>query len=166
MLRMSSTLFAVLLVVVGGFVATTTGSLPPSVATHFGGGYLANGWMGRDDYLVFSLTFSTLLPLVVAGIVGWLPRLFPHLVNVPNRDYWLAAERRALTFERLAISGVALGALLSFFMGGVHWLILQANALVPPRLPAREFWTLLIVFLVLLTAWIGVLWTKFRNVGT
>jgi hypothetical protein len=26
-------------------------------------------------------------------------------------------------------------------MGGVHWLILQANAVVPPRLPADAFWT-------------------------
>jgi hypothetical protein len=164
MLRTCSLLFAGVLIVVGWFVATTTSSLPGSVATHFGTGLLANGWMARDDYLVFSLAFSTLLPVFVAGVVGWLPRLFPKLVNVPNRDYWLAPERSAATLERLAVSGVSLGALLSIFMGGVHWVILQANAVVPPRLPAGAFWTVVISFLVLLTAWIGTLWTRFRNI--
>ena len=47
----------------------------------------------------------------------------------------------------------------------VHWLILEANAVVPPRLPANAFWTLMAVFLVLLTVWIGALWTRFRNVA-
>ena len=163
-MRIWSMLFGVVLIAVAWFVVATTGNLPPSVATHFGASYLANGWMARDDYLVFSLTFSTPLPIVVAGVVGWLPRLFPKLVNVPNRDYWLTPERSAVTLDRLAISGLALGALLSAFMGGVHWLILQANAVVPPRLPARDFWALLIAFLMLLTMWIGALWTKFRNV--
>ena len=165
MLRICSLLFAVVLIVVGWFIVTTTAGLPASVASHFGGGWLANGWMARDDYLVFSLAFSTLLPLIVAAIVGWLPRLYPNLVNVPNRDYWLVPERRTTMLDTLALSGVALGALLSIFMGGIHGLILKANAVVPPRLPAGDFWTLLIAFLVLLTVWIGVLWTRFRNVG-
>jgi hypothetical protein len=165
MLRIASMLFAAVLAAVGWFIVTTTRELPSTVATHFGPGFLANGGMARDDYLVFSLTFSILVPLVVAGIVGWIPRLFPKLVNVPNRDYWLAPERRAATLESLALSGIALGALLSTFMGGVHWLILKANAVVPPRLPANAFWTLMVAFLVLLTVWIGALWTRFRNVA-
>jgi hypothetical protein len=56
-------LFAAVLAAVGWLIVTTTRELPSTVATHFGAGFLANGWMARDDYLVFSLAFSILVPL-------------------------------------------------------------------------------------------------------
>jgi hypothetical protein len=163
MLRLCSMLFAAVLIVVAWFIVTTTGRLADVVATHFGGDYLANGFMTRDGYLAFSLAFSTVLPVIVAGAVGLLPRLFPRSVNVPNRDYWLAAERRDATLESIAIRAILLGALLAIFMVGVHWLILQANAAVPPQLPARAFWAMLIAFLVAFAAWIVAFWSRFRN---
>jgi hypothetical protein len=46
----------------------------------------------------------------------------------------------------------------------VHWLILQANAVVPPRLPARPFWTMLIAFLAAVAFWIWAFWSRFRDV--
>ena len=165
MLRLCSLLFALVLIVAGWFIVTTTGQLPDPVATHFGTGYLANGWMTRDGYLAFSLAFSVFLPVIVAGVVGWLPRLFPRSVNVPNKDYWLASERSAATFESIAVRAVVLGGLLAAFMAGVHWLILKANAAVPPQLPARLFWMMLIAFLIAFAAWIGAFWSRFRNVA-
>ena len=165
MLRVCSVLFAAVLIAVAWFIVTTTGRLGAAVATHFAGGFLANGWMQRGDYLTFSLTFSTVLPVIIAAMVGWLPRLFPGAVNIPHRDYWLAPQRRAATFERLAVQGVLLGILLSVFMAGVHWLILQANAIIPPRLPAQPFWTLLIAFLTAFAFWIWAFWSRFRNVA-
>ncbi len=163
MMRLCSMLFAAVLIVVAWFIVTTTGHLAEPVATHFGGDYLANGFMTRDGYVAFSLAFSTVLPVIVAGAVGWLPRLFPRAVNVPNRDYWLAPERRDATLESIAIRAILLGGLLALFMAGVHWLILQANAAVPPQLPARAFWTMLIAFLVAFAAWIGGFWSRFRD---
>ena len=165
MLRLASSLFVVLLIVVAWFIVTTTRQLADPVATHFGAGYLANGWMTRDGYLAFSLAFTTFLPTVIASLVGGLPRIFPRSVNLPNKDHWLAPERRDSTLESIALRAIVLGGLLAIFMSGVHWLILQANAAVPPQLPPRLFWTLLIAFLVAFTAWIGAFWSKFRNVA-
>ena len=163
MLRICSMSFAAVLVAVAGFIATTTGKLGDTVATHFAGGFLANGWMQRSEYLASSLTFSAVLPLVIVGIVGWLPRLFPGSVNLPNRDYWLAPERSAATFDTIAVRAVLLGALLSIFMAGVHWLILQANAVVPPQLPPKPFWTMLIAFITAFAFWIWAFWSRFRD---
>jgi len=163
MLRICSMFFAVVLIVVAWFVVTTTRQLGDTVATHFGAGFVANGWEQRDGYLRFALTFSVMLPVIVAAIVGWLPRLFPRYLNVPHKDYWLAPERSAATFARIALQGVILGIVLSVFMAGVHWLILQANAVVPPRLPAKPFWTLLIAFLTALAFLIWAFWTRFRE---
>ena len=164
MFRICSILFAAVLFVVAWFVVATTGQLGDPVATHFGAGFAANGWEQRDSYRSFALAFSVVLPVLVAAIVGWLPRLLPRYVNLPHREYWLAAERRAETFESIAVRALLLGALLSVFMAGVHWLILQANAVVPPRLPAQLFWTMLIAFLTAFAFWIWAFWARFRDV--
>jgi hypothetical protein len=162
MLRISSISFAAVLFVVAWFIATTTAQLGDPVATHFGGGFVANGWEQRDGYLRFALSFATVLPLIVALIVGWVPRLFPRFINLPHRDYWLAPERRSATLETVAVRAVVLGMLVSLFMGGVHWLILQANAVIPPRLPADLFWMMLIAFLTAFAFWIWAFWSRFR----
>jgi len=165
MLRFCLMLFAPLLIIVAWFIVTTTGQLADPVATHFGSGYLANGWMTRDGYLAFSLAFSVFLPVVIAGLVVWLPRVASGPLSLPNRDYWLAPERRAATLESITVRAIAIGSLFAIFMAGVHWLILEANAAVPPQLPARLFWAMLIAFLAALTVWIGTFWSKFHNVA-
>jgi len=164
MLRICSIAFFAVLLFVAWFIVATTGQLGDTVATHFAGGFLANGWMQRGEYVAFSLTFSTVLPLIITGIVGWLPRLFPGSVNLPHRDYWLAPVRSAATFESIAVRALLLGALLSVFMAGVHGLILQANAVTPPQLPAKLFWTMVIAFLTAFAFWIWAFWSRFRDV--
>jgi fructose-specific phosphotransferase system IIC component len=164
MLRIAMTLFVLVLIAVGSFVVATTGHLTDPVATHFDRDFLANGWMTRDGYLRFTLAFATLVPVFVALAVGGLPRVAPRSVNLPNRDYWLAPERRATTLDGIAARACVLGALLAVFIAGVHALILQANATVPPQLPAAPFWTLLGVLLVVFAIWVGAFWRRYRAV--
>jgi len=76
------------------FVIYTTSYLPDTVATHFGRGNQANGWMSREGYLFFILSFMIGISTLVSFVVGSLPRKFPQWTNVPNRDYWLSTERR------------------------------------------------------------------------
>ncbi len=127
MLRIAMTLFVLVLIAVGSFVVATTGHLTDPVATHFDRDFLANGWMTRDGYLRFTLAFATLVPIVVALAVGGLPRVAPRSVNIPNRDYWLAPERRATTLDGIAARACVLGALLAVFIAGVHALILRGE---------------------------------------
>jgi hypothetical protein len=67
-------LFVLLLVVAPVVIFATSASLPARVATHFGRGGYANGWMTHDGYLMFILAFTVLLPLSVVMLVGVLPR--------------------------------------------------------------------------------------------
>ena len=101
MLRLYSTLFALVLAAVVWFIVATTQALPDPVATHFGFGYFANGWMTRDGYLRFMLAFATVLPVVIVAMIGWLPRVFPRGINIPHRDLWLAPERRGATLDSI-----------------------------------------------------------------
>jgi uncharacterized membrane protein len=158
-------LFVLLLIAVGAFIVATTGQLPERVASHFGAGNLANGWMTRSGYLVCMLVFALLLPVFVVGVVGWLPRRVPGAVNIPHRDQWMAPGRRATTLATLASHACWLGCLLAVFIAGIHFAVLEANAAVPPRLPADLFWTLLVGFLAAVALWIGALYLRYRNLS-
>jgi hypothetical protein len=161
----SMLVFVLLEITVAAFVAATTGQLPDRVASHFGQDNFPNGWMPRDAYLSFMVGFALLLPAVVVAGIALTPRLTPRRVNLPHREYWLAPERRAATMTTLSAYACWLGVLIALFIGGIHYSILVANAIVPPRLPAALFWTLLIGFCGALVLWTGALYLRFRNAG-
>lgn len=144
-------------------IALTVDRLPARVASHFGAGGLANGFMTREIYLVFTIGMIVLPPALLALVIGASVRHFPQLLNLPNRDYWLAPERRDETAEYLLAHAAWLAALLALLALGVHLLLIRANRAVPPRLDAGPFFAMLLAFLVAMTAWIGVLARRFRR---
>ena len=68
--RIAWLVFALCLAVATTFIVTTTGALPERVASHFGPGNAANGFMTRSGYLVFMLAFAVVLPVFVAAMIG------------------------------------------------------------------------------------------------
>ena len=75
--------------------------LPSAMASHFDGAGIANGWSSPGGFftIVLLVVALNLLIFVVVphGIAARRVR-----VNLPNRDYWLAPERRRETLERIA----------------------------------------------------------------
>ena len=69
-------------------------------AIHFSS--YSNGWQTKP--LFFGFFVGTLVLTVLIGFV--LPRIIPavpiRLINLPNKYYWLASERRAATAESLS----------------------------------------------------------------
>lgn len=156
-------LFVILLMVAVSFVVGTSGALPERVASHFDATGLANGYMTRDGYRLFMLAFSLGFPLLMVALISWLPRLVPDLTNIPNRAYWFAPERRETTLATLEAYALRLGCLLTVMAGGVHWLVIRANGVAPPRLENAPFLALLGAFLAALTLWIVMLLRRFRK---
>jgi uncharacterized membrane protein len=145
------------------FIAVTAGELPAVVATHFGAGGRANGWMPRNGYLVFALVLQTLLPLSVYGGVAWLPRRFEGLLNLPHRDYWLAPARREATLAWLRGFGAWLAAAMALFAIGIHAAILAANARTPARLDEPAFIGGLVAFVAAIIGGVIAMSVRFRN---
>jgi uncharacterized membrane protein len=143
------------------FIIYTARSLPETVATHFGAHNNANGWMSRNDYLMFMLSFMIGISAFVSFAVGTLPRKFPQWTNLPNRDYWLAAERREDSLNFLNAHGKRLGCLVVMMMLGMHFVLLKANHLQPPMLPVATFSSVLLGFVVALIWWIVRLYRRF-----
>lgn len=162
MRHLQPAVFAVAMLATAAFVIATTPALPPRVATHFGPAGLADGWMTRDGYRLFMLFFIAVLPLGIVAAMGWLPRVRPGWINIPNREHWLAPERRDETVVYLRAHACWLGVLMEALIAAIHYALLAANAASPPRLSTPLFVALLVGFLVGLGLWIAALYRRLR----
>lgn len=133
------------------------------VATHFDGAGRPNGWMTRSGYAIFMGAFGIGLPLLIWGLLPLLSRRYPTRVNIPNRSYWLAPERREDTILFLKWHMGWLAVLLVLFSLATHHLILMANASHPPALPRTPFFFMLGCFLAGSVVWAALLWWRFRK---
>lgn len=156
--------FLLLLTCAALFVVATGQSLPGVVASHFDAAGDANGFMARSTYVPFMFVIVVLVPLALAIIPQQMFRNPRVRINLPNRDYWLAPERRAETVEFLSRQAVRFSTILLAFLCYVHWLVIQANKSVPPKLSSQWLVAGLVVFLVATLVWVVALVGRFRNV--
>ncbi|WP_139379581.1 DUF1648 domain-containing protein [Zoogloea sp. LCSB751] len=155
--------FLVLQAVLTGFVWHSAQTLPPIVASHFSASGIANGFMPRQAYVIgFSLLLIG-IPLLIAFLPGSLARRSSAHLNIPNRPYWLAPERRDMTLSFISSHGKWFAAAVSLFLGYVHWLIVQANRLQPPTLSSADILGGLAIFLLALGIWLAGLYLRFRK---
>jgi hypothetical protein len=154
---------AVLLAGAAAFVLISGSSLPPLVASHFGVGGTANGFMSRNGYLAFMLIGTIVMPLLMVVPQRLVRTIPPRLINVPNRDYWLAPERIDSTLDYLRDHAVWFAALFAMLLCFVHWEVVQANMRTPARLAAQPFIAGLIAYAVAVLVWIAALVAHFRR---
>lgn len=108
-------------------VLGTGPALPARVATHFGMDGLPNGWMSREAFMR-SIVVIVILPVVLLQGIGFLlGRLPTSLINLPNREYWLAPERRAKTLAHIRTSMLEFGNATFAFLIFVVWSVIEAN---------------------------------------
>ena len=143
------------------FVVYTSQYFPDQVASHFGADGQADGWMSRNGYIFFMATLMVGMSALLTFVVGTLPRKYPQWTNVPNREYWLAEERRDESLLFLAAHGKRLGYVIVMMMLGMHYVILLANHTRPPALPGAKFSAILIGFAIALVWWIVRLYRRF-----
>lgn len=165
MLMLPRIAFVVLLVLVAAVIVGTSGALPERVAVHFGHGGAVNGYTSRDGYMASMLAFTVLMPLFAVAMTGMVPRLIGNNRHIPNFDYWFAPARRDAAVARLATHACLIGCLLVLFMGGLHLVILDANAHTPARMSDPAFFTMLALFMVGITTWIARFRCMFRRPG-
>jgi serine/threonine-protein kinase len=144
-----------------GYVSATFRQLPERIATHFGGGGQPNGWMSASGYLTFIAAMSIGVPLFLVIVFSVIRRCNGAGCNIPNRTYWLAPERRDETLVFIQRQGYWLAGLLIAFFGGIHHLILTANARSPIALPFAELGWVVGLFLLGEGAWVTRLFVRF-----
>ena len=160
-LRTSLIALAVLYFLFGILLAVGSVQLPERVASHFGFSGEANGWMSRTGYLVFMAFFGMIFPMIAPLAVLLVGRVPASMVNLPNKEFWLAPERREGTVAFLVSQMLRLAVLVLGLVIVVHQLVVDANRQDPPRM-SNMIWAVLAVFLVFMAGWIWSLVRHFR----
>jgi uncharacterized membrane protein len=145
--RLPKLLFLLLAAYAAVHFSSYYSQLPEVVASHFDAHGVANGWQTKSAFFGFLVGVSVLAAVVGFGIPRIITSLPPELINLPNKRYWLAPERRAETMDFLngyfAWFGCALFAVILLTIN----FAIQAN-LHPDRRPdATSMWFVLSGFM-------------------
>jgi uncharacterized membrane protein len=162
--NLSLLLLLVIVAAAGGFVWITSQTLPMTVASHFNAAGQANGFSPRGAYINLMLGMTVLAPLLAAVLPRRAVTRIKARINLPNGGYWLAPERREATIDFICGQMAVFGMLLAGFLAYGHWLVVQANQMHPPTLPASAFFGGLIVFIAGIVLMIASLFWRFRRV--
>ena len=155
--------FALLLTAAALLVAMLSGGLPAIVAVHFNAAGTANGFMTREDCRSFMRIFTLGAPIFVAAVTGLVPRLVPpSMINIPNREYWLAPERAENSIEFLSEQAIWFACILATFLASVDWTVARANAATPPHFPTARFAWIMAVFACAIAMWALRMFMRFR----
>jgi hypothetical protein len=146
--------FAATLLLVAAHLTWAHGVLPDPVASHFGAGGVADNWQSRTGFVVTFGATVAFCAVTFLGIGLWLPRMPTSLVNLPNREHWLAPERRDETLAHITAQLLYLGAATNLFLLAMAHLTVQANREVEgtPTL-SDAFWVIFGAYMLGVGVW-------------
>jgi uncharacterized membrane protein len=137
--------------------------LPDRMASHFGASGMPNGWMTKAQFFItFAITFLPAL-LVEFWVASRIAKKPDARINLPNKEYWLAPERRAETFgyfgRFFAWYGCAFLLVVVFTMG----LAMRANFVTPPLLPTGPIVSVIGGFVLFNIAAVAAVYRRFST---
>jgi uncharacterized membrane protein len=109
--------------------------LPDRLASHFAASGIPNGWMTKSQFFI---TFAVVL-LPALAVEFWVSHRIANQpdarLKLPNKEYWLAPERRAETFAYFESFFAWYGCAFLFVEVFAMGLAMRANFDTPPQLP-------------------------------
>ena len=122
--------------------------LPNEVASHFNAAGQADGWMSKTAFVALTLLIQIGLAAMMLGF-GWLIKVLPtSMINIPNREYWLADERREQTLGESESLMAWIAAGTAVFMMVIFYLTFDANVGEKKGLNSSASWSCAIVYMV------------------
>ena len=139
--------FAILLAAVAQAIYAFP-QMPGRMASHFAASGMPNGWMTKEQFFViYAITF---LPAIFVEFwVGRKVASTPEArINLPNKQYWLAPERRAETFAYFDGFFAWYGCALLLLLVLVFGLAMRANLSPKPQLASGPTLTAITAFAI------------------
>ena len=121
--------------------------LPEIVGSHFRGDGMPTAWQTKAVFLT-----TEVLIVVLAAVLGFgVPRIIAampvSLINLPNKNFWLAPDRREESMSYLQMHMAWFACALLAFLLYVMQLVFRANLQHPPHLDNPSFIAALVAFL-------------------
>ena len=119
--------------------------LPEIMASHFNAGGQANGFMSKASFFALEGVIGAFLVCISLAMEKTLPLLPNSMINLPNKDYWLAPERRVDTFAAMGDSFKWMSIAVVALFVAINQIVFDANIAKTDPDPSR-FWILLAIF--------------------
>ena len=153
----------ILIFLIGVFVSQCVyyyPNLPQLMASHFDGAGVPNGWMSKQSFILLEaviLSFIILEFTFLPWLIGKMPN---RLINMPNKDYWFAAERRRETINIIQhfFEWFSAGLLVLFIT--VNQLVFRAN--INNENLSSYSWLILVGFFAFVIVWLIKFFRRFR----
>ena len=126
--------------------------LPDLVASHFNFSGYSDGWSSKNTLFTVYVVTVFILSVIFIAVPASINSIPTSLINLPNRNYWLAPFRRQETIEFIKTQFLWYGVITLSFMVYTFQLVFEANLQQEPRLSQNFIWTLT-VFLVYSVFW-------------
>ncbi len=128
--------------------------MPDRMASHFDGTGQANGWAPRSVFFILYAGLTALLLILFQVLPRQLKRFPDNLINLPNRSYWLAPERREATFAAIEQQMTVFGNATMMLIIGTMQLVFKANVKGSRRISGETMWIMLAAYV-----FISIIWT-------
>lgn len=122
--------------------------MPERMASHFAGDGRPNGWQPREAFFLIMLVVGALSG-IISFFAPWRIASQPNArINLPNREYWLAPERRDQTMNYISAFMAWFGCGVLFVLISGTFLALQANLAPDHRFNSQAMFVVLAAFLL------------------
>ena len=125
--------------------------LPDTVAHHFGATGQADAWGSKTSFLLTDIGITSFLVALFVGLSKVIVKVPKDMINIPNRDYWLAPERKEQTLRITASFILWTGILSLLYLRILFQQICQINLSEGPQ-KLQHFWPGLVLYLAIITA--------------
>ena len=136
--------------------------LPDRVATHFGPDGQPNDWMPKSTAVLFITSFQLFFPLLLLFISRLIKKLPSGVINIPNRNYWLAPERREASITWLQQPLAKIAAATALLLLTANHFTFRANV-VTGKLEEIPFFFCLLIYLSFTLWQVIVITRRFRR---
>jgi uncharacterized membrane protein len=159
--RLPKLLFLVLAAYAAIHFSSYYSQLPGVVASHFDARGVANGWQVKSAFFGTFIGVGVLAAVIGFGVPRIIAALPAQLINLPNKDFWLAPEHLAMTLEFLSTYFAWFGCAIYLILILTFDYALQSNLHPENRPDVSRMWYILAGFGAFMIVWITRLLMRF-----
>ncbi len=158
--------YIIAFIAIVGFIVRATywyPLLPDTAAIHFGFDGNADNWSDKMELIYIIGGLMMFLTSLFFGLPVFIRKLPDSMINLPNKEYWLASERRDFALAALGRFLNEIGSRTLLLVAVVFEITCRANILKPAYLAPQTFLLILGMFLFSIIVPIVYLVKQFSN---
>lgn len=137
--------------------------LPERMASHFDGSGRPDGFQSSRGFAGLSASILVMTVVIFGGLGALLRRIPSKWFNLPNRDFWLAPERREETIGRISTRMEWFGAASLALYLYVIQMVVETNLTPSPALDSQKMFLVLGLYLLFAGIWMARFISGFRR---